>query len=71
MAVSTKENELLWAHMRRALQMLVIFEVEVGEPIEAVWLLAALLPAHLFIIILNIFYFLGLVVYLIVFDVQQ
>ena len=57
--------------MLRTLQVLVVFKVEVGEPVEAVRLVTAILPAHLFIIILYIFYFFGLVVYLIVFDVQQ
>ena len=57
---------MLWT-----LQMLVVFVVEVGEPIEAVRLVATFLSAHLIIIILHVFYFFWLVVYLIVFDVQQ
>ena len=57
--------------MLRTLQEVIIFEIEIWEPVKPVCLVTTILAAHLFIIILHVFYFFRFVVYLVVFDVQQ
>ena len=72
-APATQEDELLGAHVLRTLQMLIVFKIEVWIFINSAGLVSGICMSapNLIIFILHVFYFLWLVIYLIVFDVQQ
>lgn len=72
-AVPAQQYQFFGAHVRRTLQIFIVFEVKVGESVDTVRLVTCILvrASCLIIFILRIFYFLRLMIYLIILDVQQ